>query len=132
MRTRTKIIQPESKLPFSISYLKSFWLFDVLLFGFFGAADKTMVMHSGQTPNLLLRNLCWYLYIIRCLSLKYRLIYLRVLKVTDELLGEPNKERRVKCQPVFQKKAPNDIFIVKFKKFTIRVIKLELKSNRKN
>ena len=38
-----------------------------------------------------------YLYIIRCLLLKYRgLIFLQVLKVFDEPLGESNTERRVK------------------------------------
>ena len=57
------------------------------------------------------------LYIIRCLLLKYRLIFLRVLKVFDEPLGESNTERRVKISAGIQKKAPNNIFIVKFKKF---------------
>ena len=36
------------------------------------------------------------LYIIRCLLLKYRLIFLRGLKVFDEPLGESNTERRIK------------------------------------
>ena len=36
------------------------------------------------------------LYIIRYLLLKYRLIFLWVLKVSDEPLGESNAERRVK------------------------------------
>ena len=35
-------------------------------------------------------------------------------------------------QPVFQKKAPNNIFIVKFKNFTPGVKILEFKSNRKS
>ena len=38
------------------------------------------------------------------------------MKVFDEPLGESNTERREKYQLVFQKKAPNNIF-VKFKKF---------------
>ena len=45
--------------------------------------------------------------------------FLRVLKVFDESLGESNTERQVKkYQPVFQKKEPDNIFIVKFIKFT--------------
>ena len=37
-----------------------------------------------------------YLYIIRWLLLKYHLIFLQVLKVFDEPLGESNTERRIK------------------------------------
>ena len=37
-----------------------------------------------------------YLLIIRYLPLKYWLIFLQVLKVSDEPLGESNAERRVK------------------------------------
>ena len=40
---------------------------------------------------------------------------LRVLKLSDELSGESGTERRVKISPVFHKKAPNNVFIVKFK-----------------
>ena len=54
-----------------------------------------------------------YIIIIRCLLLKYRLIFLWVLKVCDEPLGESTTERRVKISPMFQKKAPNIIFIIK-------------------
>ena len=50
--------------------------------------------------------------------LKNRLIFLRVLKVFDEPLGESNTEDKEKYQLVFQKNAPDNIFIVKFKNFT--------------
>ena len=53
-----------------------------------------------------------YIYVVGCFLLKYRLIFLQVLKVSDEPLGESNIEGRVKDQPEFQKKAPNDIFAV--------------------
>ena len=44
-----------------------------------------------------------YLYIIRCLLLKYRLIFLRVLTVFDEPLGESNTERQVKISASISK-----------------------------
>ena len=44
-----------------------------------------------------------YLYIIRCLLLKYRLIFLRVLTVFDKPLGESNTERRVKISACISK-----------------------------
>ena len=72
------------------------------------------------------------LYIVRCLLLKYRLIFLRVLKVFDEPLGKSNTERRVKRLAGISKKASNNIFIVKFKTFTPGVKMLEFNSNRKN
>ena len=37
-----------------------------------------------------------YLYIFKDFLLKYRVIFLRVLKLSDERLGESNTERRVK------------------------------------
>ena len=64
--------------------------------------------------------------------MKYRLIFLRVLKVFDEPLGESNTEGRVKISAGIQKKAPNNIFIVKFKNFTPGVKILEFKSNRRH
>ena len=76
-------------------------------------------------------------YIIRCLLLKYRLIFLQVLKVFDEPLGELNAERREKYQPLFQKKAPNNIFIVnqKFyswgKNFGVQILWEKLRFPRK-
>ena len=45
----------------------------------------------------------YYLYIIRYLLLKYRLIFLWVLKVFDEPLGESNMERRVKISACVSK-----------------------------
>ena len=44
-----------------------------------------------------------YLYIIRYLLLKYRLIFLRVLEVFDEPLGESNTERQVKISACISK-----------------------------
>ena len=44
-----------------------------------------------------------YLYMIRCLLWKCRLIFLPVLKVFDEPLGESNTERRVKISFVISK-----------------------------
>ena len=72
--------------------------------------------------------------IIRCLLLKYRMLFLRVLKVFDERepLSESTTDRREKYQPVFQKRAPDNIFIVKSKNSTPGVKSLEFKSNRKN
>ena len=37
--------------------------------------------------------------------MKYRMIFLKVLKLFEEPMSESNTERRVKCQPVFQEKA---------------------------
>ena len=47
-----------------------------------------------------------YLYIIGNLLLKYRLIFLSVLKVSDEPLSESNTERRVKIS-AGESKLPN-------------------------
>ena len=46
-----------------------------------------------------------YLYIIKWLLLKYRLIFLRVLTVFDEPLGESNTERQVKISASISKEA---------------------------
>ena len=47
-----------------------------------------------------------YLYIIRCLLFKYRLIFfLRGLKVSDESLGESNTERCVKVSAGISKES---------------------------
>ena len=49
-------------------------------------------------------------YIIRCLLLKYRLIFFTCLSVFDSPKGSSNTfKTRKKYQPVFQKKAPNNI-----------------------
>ena len=49
-------------------------------------------------------------YIIRCLLLKYRLIYFTCLSVFDSPKGSSNTfKTRKKYQPVFQKKAPYNI-----------------------
>ena len=58
-------------------------------------------MVSAKTGNPLSISLVYSfmgkdLYIIRYLLLKYRLIFLRVLEVFDEPLGESDTERRVK------------------------------------
>ena len=45
--------------------------------------------------------------------MKYRLIFLQVLEVSDEPLGESNTEIQVKSQLIFQKKAPQNIFMIK-------------------
>ena len=50
------------------------------------------------------------------------------MKVFDEPLGESNKERREKYEPVFQKKAPNNIFIIKSQKLTTRGVLIKLMS----
>ena len=63
---------------------------------------------------------------------QYRMIFLRVLKVFEKSVGESNTETRVKYQPVFQKKVPNNMFIVKFRNLTPEVKVSELKCNRKN
>ena len=47
-------------------------------------------------PQAQSSNLVQYLYIIRCLIFKYQQIFLQVLKVFDESLGELNKKRRLK------------------------------------
>ena len=47
----------------------------------------------------------------------YRLIFSLVMKVFDKSFDESNTDRRVKYQVVFQMKAPNDIVIVKLKRF---------------
>ena len=52
------------------------------------------------------------LHIIRSLLLKFRLIFLQILKGFGEPLSESNTKRRV-----FQKKTPN-IFIFTFENFT--------------
>ena len=41
-----------------------------------------------EATNLYVKRSQRYVYIFRCLRLKYRLIFLRVLKVFDESLGE--------------------------------------------
>ena len=47
---------------------------------------------------------------IRCLLLKYRLIFFTCLSVSDSPKGSSNTfKTRKKYQPVFQKKAPNNI-----------------------
>ena len=71
-----------------------------------------MVSHQIQTLNEAIWNL---LYIISCLLLRRRLIFLRILKVFDEPLGQSNTERRVKISASMSKKAPYNIFIVKLK-----------------
>ena len=66
-----------------------------------------------QTGVLFLGHPVEYLYIIRYLLLKYRLIFLSVLKVSDEPLDESNTERRVKISTGISKEGTNDIFIIK-------------------
>ena len=56
--------------------------------------------------------------------LKYRLMFLRVLKVFDEPLAQSHTERRVKYQLVFQKKASNNIFAIKITKFCDKGVKI--------
>ena len=41
-----------------------------------------------------------------------------------EPLGESNTERQEKYQPVFQNKAPNNIFIIKSQNFKMREVKI--------
>ena len=57
-----------------------------------------------------------YVYIIRHLFLKYSLIFRRVLEVFDVPLDESHLDRRVKYQPVFQKKVSNNVFIASLRK----------------
>ena len=57
-----------------------------------------------------------YLYIIRYFLLKYGLIFLPVLKLFDEPLRRVKyRKMSKKYQMVFQRKAPNNIFIVRLK-----------------
>ena len=75
----------------------------------------------------------WYLYIIRCLLLKYRLIFFTSLEsIWRAFRRVKYRKTSKKYQPVFQKKAPNNIFIVKFKKITPGVKILGFKSNRRH
>ena len=60
------------------------------------------------------------------------LVFIRILKVSDEPLGESNTERRVKISAGISNKIPNNIFIVKFKLFTPWVKILGFKSHSKN
>ena len=72
------------------------------------------------------------IFIIRSLLLKYRLIFLRVLKVFDEPLGESNTERQVKNISRYFKRRHIIYLLSNSKKFTPGVKLLEFKSNRRH
>ena len=76
--------------------------------------------------------LIWAVLKIRRLLLKYRLILLPVLKISDEPLGESNTERWVKISAGIWKDYTLYISIVKSKNVTPGVKILEFKSDRKN
>ena len=67
-----------------------------------------------MSPPVILQ---YYLYIV--ILLKYRLIFVRVSRVFDELLCESNTERRVEISAGISKKAPNNVFAVKLKNLTL-------------
>ena len=54
--------------------------------------------------------------------------------ISRAFIGELNTERRVKYQPVFQKKAPNIIFIIKSQNLKMRGVKIRelMKQNFSN
>ena len=67
---------------------------------------ESMVFYSSSNrcfPLLFTHTL--YLYINRCLHLKYRLIFLRVMKVFDKPVGESNTERQVKISAGISKES---------------------------